>query len=127
MRDYEDVINGRYVYALEAFVAELSNPGSALKPTSKKLSEIMSEFWNLVKIDLIEARCYDPNKECWDHRLSREFSEKLQLAIELVRSLECGSDCKEQAQMALDDAYSRLKEMSRHFFFYHKLQARKRI
>jgi len=127
MRDYTDVINGRYVYALEAFVAELAEPGSAFKPHSRKLSEIMNDFLNLARIDFVEAKCYCPETKCWDHRLSREFSEKLSEAIDLVKEFENGKDAKEAAQAAVDDAYALLKEMSRHFFFYHKLEARKRI
>jgi len=126
-REYQRVINGRYVYALEAFVAELENPGAAFKPHSKKLSEVMSEFANLVRIDFTEARCYDPSKQCWDHRLSREFSECLGKAVAAVKSFEQGSGDRKAAEHALDEAYARLKEMSRHFFFYTNLEARKRL
>lgn len=126
-RDYQSVINGRYVYALEAFVAELAEQGSAFKPHSKKLSDIMTDFFNLVLVDFAEAKCYDPSKECWDHRLSREFSQRLENAIGLVRKFEEGDADKEEAMRALDEAYARLKEMSRHFFFYNRLLERKRL
>lgn len=127
LRDYQDVINGRYVYALEAFVAELAMPGSMFKSNSKKLSEIMSDFLNLVKIDFIESKCFNPETKCWDHRLSREFTEHLTNAVDHVKSFEVGSVSKEAAEEAVDRAYSSLKEMSRHFFFYANLQSRKRL
>lgn len=126
-REYQRVINGRYVYALEAFVAELEKPGAAFKPTSMKLSDVMSEFANLVRIDFTEARCFDPQRDCWEHRLSREFSECLDKAIAAVKKFEDGSADRKNAEHALDETYARLKEMSRHFFFYTNLQSRKRL